>query len=180
MTEKIIFAGAGGQGIMLMAKILAQAAVDAGKTITWLPSYGAEVRGGAAHCMLIVSDNEIPSPFIDTCDTLIAMNEPSLRKYLCRLKKDGLLVLNSSLIKGKNTGRGFKGVKISCNDIAAQLGNIKVANMVAIGAYLARKRVVSLDSVFKVIRDLAKTTKKEELVKINKKALEKGFKYGRS
>ena len=98
MTERIIIAGAGGQGIMLLGKILATSIMEENKFVTWLPSYGAEVRGGTAHCLVVVSDEEIGSPYIKEADALIVMNSPSLMKFKGRLKNKGLLIANSSLM----------------------------------------------------------------------------------
>ena len=165
---------------MLMARVLAEAVVESAKNITWLPAYGAEVRGGAAHCMLIISDDEIASPYIDCADSLIVMNGPSLRKYLPRLKnKDGLLILNSSLAKAKIKNKNLKVIKVPCNEIAERLGNIKVANMVALGAYVARKKITAIKDILQVIETMGTSAKKEELIAINKKALNKGVSYGK-
>ncbi len=172
MIERIIIAGAGGQGIMLLGKVLAGAAMRENKFVTWIPSYGAEVRGGTAYCMVIISDKEIGSPYIGQADTLVIMNEPSLEKFRYRLKNKGLLILNSSLAKStadKNI------VLLSCpfTDIAAGLGNIKIANMVALGSLVAKKKLVDIRSIFETINEIAPADKKG-LIEINKKALEEG------
>lgn len=176
MTEKIIIAGAGGQGIMLLGKVLAEAVMREGKFVSWLPSYGAEVRGGTAHCMLIISDQEIGSPYVDKADTLIIMNAPSLEKFKERIKNQGLFILNSSLAKSVPA----KDLKINSHpftDIAIGLGNIKVANMVALGFYLAQKKIIGIENMLKVIEDIAPAGKKG-LVKINQQALRVGMKLG--
>ena len=171
MTEKIIIAGAGGQGIMLAGKVLAEAAMRENKYVTWLPCYGAEVRGGAAYCMIIISDAEISSPYVDKADTLIIMNNPSLEKFKPKLKNRGLLIVNSSLAK-KNKGCG---INQPFTDIAVKLGNIKVANMVALGCYLAKRNVINMKNVFQTIEKMAPAEKKG-LIAINKLALEEGMK----
>jgi len=173
MTEKVIIAGSGGQGIMLSGKILVEAALIEGKFVTWLPAYGAEVRGGAAHCMSIISDEEIGSPYIDKADTLIIMNQVSLTKFKNRIKDKGLLIINSSLanLNGSVKAKTLKG---SFSDIASGLGNIKTANMVALGSYLAQKNIVSQESVLKVMAKIAPKNK-PELLKINQEALIKGM-----
>jgi len=173
MTSRTIIAGSGGQGIMLLGKVLAMAAMKENKFVTWLPSYGAEVRGGTAHCMLVISDAEIGSPYIDKADTLIVMNAPSLNKFRARLEDKGLLIVNSSLAAA---GAGGKAVILEYpfTDLAIKLGNIKVANMVALGSFISRKKVVSPKSVEQVISDLAGESRKS-LVEINKKALEAGI-----
>ncbi len=163
MIERIIIAGAGGQGIMLLGKVLAEAAMLEDKFVTWLPAYGAEVRGGKAFCMVIISDKEIGSPYINKADSLIIMNEPSLHHFKNRLKEKGLLVLNSSLAKdAKEPGYPFTGV-------ALKLGNLKVANMVALGSYLVLKNTLSRSTISKVIKKMAPKDK-PELVEINQKA----------
>jgi len=159
MTEQIIIAGAGGQGIMLLGKILAEAAMRENKFITCLPSYGAEVRGGAAHCMVIISDKEIGSPYIEKADSLIIMNTISFEKFKNRIKKNGLLILNSP--------------KYPFTDMALALGNIRVANMIALGCYLAEKKTVRIKKIIQVMEEIAPADKKY-LVEINKKALFSG------
>ena len=172
MTEKIIISGAGGQGVMLLGKVLAEAAMREKKSVTWLPAYGAEVRGGTAYCMVIISDTEIGSPFIDIADTLIIMNSPSLERFKSRISAKGLLITNSSLAPRYAQGK-LKVLHHAFTDIALKLGNIKVANMVALGAYLAQKKIVSSDTVLKVFQDIAPQGKKE-LIEINAQALKEG------
>jgi 2-oxoglutarate ferredoxin oxidoreductase subunit gamma len=176
MIERIIFAGAGGQGIMVMAKVLAIAAMQADKFVTWLPSYGAEVRGGTARCMLVVSDEKIGSPFITIADTLIAMNQPSLKKYLPNLKPGGTLIINTSLAQADSLpGKNIQLVKIAATEIAIGLGNVKVANMVSLGAYLAERKIVSKNTFIKCLFEIAQEIN-PVLFEINKKAFEAGFK----
>lgn len=172
MIERIIIAGAGGQGIMLLGKILSEAAMKENKYVTWLPCYGAEVRGGTAYCMVVISDKEIGSPYIDNADTLIIMNQPSFMKFKDRVSPKGLLIVNASLVTA-----GID--KILClkypfTDIAFELGNIKVANTVALGCYINNKKIVSKESVVKIIEEIAPADKKN-LIEINKKALSKGM-----
>lgn len=172
MEEKIIIAGSGGQGIMLLGKVLAQGAMKENKCVTWLPSYGAEVRGGTAYCMVIIAHTPIGSPFIDKADTLIAMNEPSLEKFKHRVKNKGLLIVNSSLVRGNIDKRSSLGYPFT--DLALRLGNIKVANIVALGCFIAHKNIVSRESIFKVISEIAPPDKKD-LIEINHRALEEGM-----
>ncbi|MFH0739094.1 MAG: 2-oxoacid:acceptor oxidoreductase family protein [Candidatus Omnitrophota bacterium] len=172
MIERVIIAGSGGQGIMLLGKVLAEAAMLEDRFVTWLPSYGAEVRGGTAHCMVVISDKEIGSPYIAQADSLIIMNAPSLEKFRPRIKKGGLWVINSSLAKlGKIEGRLI--LQHPFTDLAVGLGNIKVANMLALGCFLRVKHLVQLDTVSSVIKDFAPAGK-EELIRINEQALRKG------
>lgn len=172
MTERIIIAGAGGQGVMLLGKVLAEAALKENKHVTWFPCYGAEVRGGTAYCMVVISDKEIGSPYIDKADTLIIMNNPSLVKFRNRIKTKGLLVINSSLAAEALDSPGS--IKYPFTDIALRLGNIRVANMVALGSTLAHKKIIKAESVIRAMEEMAPAGKKE-LVEINKKALLQGM-----
>lgn len=174
MTEKIIIAGAGGQGIMLLGKVLAEGAMRQNRFVTWFPSYGAEVRGGTAYCMVVISDKEIGSPYIGQADTLIIMNEPSYQRFYRRVKNKGLMIINSSLVS-KNINLKSSFLKYPFTEIAVKLGNIKVANMVALGCYLGKKEIVDKNTVFRVIEDIAPKEKKD-LIEINKRALIEGIK----
>ena len=174
MTEKVIIAGSGGQGIMLMGKILAQAAMEEGRHVTWFPSYGAEVRGGTAHCTVIISDDLIGSPCIDKTDTLIALNGPSAEKFAPRVAKGGLVITNSSLAQKPADKKGNKSLSRPFTEEAIRLGNARVANMIALGAYIGAKGIVRPESVFSVIEDIAPADKKA-LIEINKEALKKGM-----
>lgn len=173
MIERIIIAGAGGQGILLLGKILALAATRENKHVTWLPSYSAEVRGGVSYCMTVISDEEIDSPYIESTDTLLVMNESSLNKFKPWAKKDSLLVINRSLVR-KDLHNNSHMLLYPFSDIAIKLGNIKVANMAALGCYLAKKKVVDIKNILNSIEDIAPVNKKV-FVEINKKAVYAGF-----
>lgn len=170
--------GFGGQGIMLMGKLLALAAAAENKFVTWIPAYGAEVRGGTAFCMVVISDEEIASPFANNPTAAIVMNEPSLKKYEAKVKNDGLLVINSSLAKVKSIRKDIKALYVPATDIAQKLGNVRVANMAALAAYLARKPVIKLATLKKVLKEEAIANKKEALLAINEQAIDEGIKYG--
>ncbi len=172
MTERIIIAGSGGQGVMLLGKILAEAAMREAKFVTWLPSYGAEVRGGTSHTTVVISDAEIGSPYVEKADALIIMNAPSLERFKNRLVNKGLLILNSSLVP-MHTNKNAAVLQYPFTDIAVRLGNIRVANMVALGCFITQKKVVGLKSILKVISDIA-PEEKRHLIEINKRALEEG------
>jgi 2-oxoglutarate ferredoxin oxidoreductase subunit gamma len=174
MTEKIIIAGAGGQGIMLLGKIIAETAMRENKHVTWLPAYGAEVRGGTAHCMVIISDQEIGSPYIKKADTLIIMNQPSFEKFKGYLISDGFLIVNSSLAEESGYPKKSLLLKHPFTEIAIELGNIKVANMVALGLYIAGKKIITLQTVLDVIEDFAPEDKKG-LIEVNYQALSRGL-----
>jgi 2-oxoglutarate ferredoxin oxidoreductase subunit gamma len=174
--QKIIIAGSGGQGIMLLGKILAQAAMQEDKFVTWLPAYGAEVRGGTSHCMVIISGQAIGSPYIQLADIVIAMNGPSADKFKAKVKNNGLLIINSSLADAKSP-KNITCLRHPFTDIAVKLGNIKVANMAALGCLAANKKTVSLKSILKVISEIAPQAKKE-LIEVNCRALAEGAKLG--
>ncbi len=173
MTEEIILAGFGGQGMMLLGKLLAQAAMSKGKYVTFFPSYGTEVRGGTAVYHLIISSEEIFSPLIEAADTLIVMNEPSYQKYKEMIKPDGLLVMNSSMVK-TNHLPGIKTHKVPATEIASKLGNVLVSNIVMLGAYLALKNLFPIKLVLDQLQALLEG-KKGNLFSINQQALESGM-----
>jgi 2-oxoglutarate ferredoxin oxidoreductase subunit gamma len=174
MTEKIIIAGAGGQGIMLLGKVLGEAALREDKHISWFPSYGAAVRGGTANCMVVISQQEIPSPYIEKANTLIIMNQPSWGKFKNKIAPKGLFILNSSLIDCDSVHTGAQVLKEPFTALAVQLGNIKVANMIALGALIAQKGIVKPQTVMEAIEAIA-PPEKRALIAINKKALLRGM-----
>jgi 2-oxoglutarate ferredoxin oxidoreductase subunit gamma len=174
VIERIITAGSGGQGVMLLGKVIAEAAMRKGKFVTWLPAYGPEVRGGTAHCMIVISDKEIGSPYVDKADTLIILNEPSLNRFKNRLKPGGTLILNASLAPCLKLAKA-KVSYFPFTDIALKLGNIKTANMVALGSYLAAKKFFSIKDILSIFRFMTKGSN-SNLVLINQKALEEGIK----
>jgi 2-oxoglutarate ferredoxin oxidoreductase subunit gamma len=169
-----IFAGFGGQGVMLMGQMLAYAGMYEGKNVSWFPSYGPEMRGGTANCSVVVSDEPVGSPVISEPSVLVAMNRPSMEKFEAMIKPGGILFYNSSLIDIKPKRTDIKVVAIPANDIATELGNTKVANMVVIGAILKNTNVVGFDTIMKVLQ---KTFggKKQDLIPVNRAAVEKGM-----
>jgi 2-oxoglutarate ferredoxin oxidoreductase subunit gamma len=173
MIERVIIAGSGGQGIMLLGKILAEAAIKEDKFVSFLPSYGAEVRGGTCHCTVVISNKEIGSPYVDKADALIIMNQPSWEKFKGRIKNKGLILINSSLVNKNIDNKNALILKYPFTELAVNLGNIKVANTVALGCYLVKNKIIDLKTVLKVIEDMAPKDKKE-LIEINKKALSMG------
>ena len=146
--EKIIMAGFGGQGVMSMGQLLTYAGMIEEKNVSWLPSYGPEMRGGTANCAVIVSDKQVGSPIITSDATAaIVMNLPSLDKFEADVNKGGNLLVNSSLIEKKASREDLNVFYIKANEIANELGNAKVANMVMLGAYLEITKVVKVESV---------------------------------
>jgi len=173
MLIEVVMAGFGGQGLMLIGKLLAEASMDEGKEVSWLPSYGPEMRGGTANCTVVVSDKLVASPVINTPQSLVAMNRPSLEKFGPQVKPGGLVIINSSLID-VGTGRDdLKEYRIACNDEAQKLGSDKAANMIALGAYIALTGVCTLDSVDRWMTH--QFAGKDKVIEINREALKRGF-----
>lgn len=171
--QKIIIAGFGGQGVVLGANVLAQTALIEDKNVTAMVSYGAEMRGGTAHCSIIISDKEIASPAVENPNSTIILNQPSLDKFEDKILKNGLIVLNSSLVK-RDVKRGdIDAVKIPATDIAIELGNVKVANLVMIGAFIKKTKILDFENVLENLHKFFPKSK-QDLVEINKKALQKG------
>ncbi len=174
MTEKIIMAGFGGQGVMSMGQLLTYAGMIENKQVSWLPSYGPEMRGGTANCAVIVSDSPVGSPIITGDATAaIVMNLPSLVKFEQNLIPKGNLIINSSLIEEQPKRDDVTAYFIPANEIANEIGNSKVANIVMLGAYLELTKVVSVDSVIEALKKVFGPDK-QHLVPLNKEALERG------
>lgn len=174
MEQKVIMAGFGGQGIMAIGKLLAYAGMIEEKHITWMPSYGPEMRGGTANCAVVVSDEEVGSPLISKDGTAaIVMNLPSMTKFEKELVPGGKLIINKSLIDAKPTRNDIEAYYISANELAMELGNAKVANMVMLGAYLELTKIVEVESVLQAFVKVF-GEEKSHLVPLNKDALEKG------
>jgi len=177
MREEIIFAGFGGQGIMFMGKAIAYAAMNEGKFVTWIPSYGAEVRGGTAYSMVVISDNPIASPLVKEPTICVSMNSPSLRKYEPTIKKSGLLIINRSIIDDKPIREDIDILNIPITELAKDAGDYRIGNMVALGALLAKRRIVSLESLINCLKDIVSAAY-HNLLPVNEKAIRKGYEYG--
>ncbi len=174
MTEQIICSGFGGQGVMSLGQLLAYAGMLENKEVSWLPSYGPEMRGGTANCSVIVSESLIGSPVITNDATCaIVMNKPSLIKFEKNILPGGKLLINSSLIEDKATRNDVDIYYINANEIAAECGTDKAANMVMLGAYLELTKVVSVDSVKQAFLKVF-GERKAHLLPLNEKALEMG------
>jgi 2-oxoglutarate ferredoxin oxidoreductase subunit gamma len=175
--EQVIIAGFGGQGIILVGKLLAQAAMKAGREVTFMPSYGAEVRGGASNCMITIADEPIPSPVVSKPRCVIAMSKAALNKFETSIEKGGLLIMNTSQIDVQpKTDKSVEVVKIPIDEIAVGLGNAKVANMVALGAYLQKSGVFSPDVAADCLPDVL-AERYHITIPLNKKALQKGAQF---
>ena len=175
-VERIILAGFGGQGILFLGKVLAQVGMMSGKHVSWIPSYGPEMRGGTANCTVVISENPIASPLVTVPDTVIAMNRPSVAKFSQRIKGGGMLLYNVSLIERQEFRDDIRLVEIPASEIADELGNPRVANLVMAGAYAKLSKVIDFESMMKALPSLVPASKKE-MYEINRLALEKGYNF---
>jgi len=177
LYANVIMAGFGGQGLMFIGKLLAYSAMKTGRNVTWIPSYGPEMRGGTANCTVVISDEEIGSPVITSPQALIVMNNPSLEAFEPKLQPQGLLFLDSSLITHQVKRNDLEVVSIPATDIAIEAGEKRAANMVMLGAYIARTKIVSKESILEGLKEFS--GKKTQFLDINIKAFEKGMEYGK-
>jgi len=174
MTTKIVFAGFGGQGVLTLGQIVATIAMKKGKHVTWMPSYGAEMRGGTANCGVIVSDKQIGSPIVaSNMDILVALNEASIFKFEKLVNPEGMIFANSSLILNpidhKNT------INIDASNIATRVGNVRVANMVMLAGFLKKTDILTLEDVESVLNEKF-GSKRPELIPMNIEAIKEGLK----
>lgn len=173
METSITISGFGGQGTLFAGQVLAYAALDAGKSVTWIPSYGPEMRGGTAHCTVIISDEEIGSPIVRSPAIAVALNLPSLNKYERLVQPGGLIVANASLINREVEREGIEAIHIPANKIAEEIGNVRLANMVTIGAMITARPVLSLEALKQALAaHLPERHKK--LIPANFEALQRG------
>ena len=173
LYQDVIIAGFGGQGVMLIGNLFAYAGMNAGLNVTYIPVYGPEMRGGTANCTVVVSDEDIGSPIIQTPKSLILMNQPSADKFLPRMEKGGLAVLNTSLVDMPAETNGAKLLGVAANEIADKIGNVKMANMVALGAYIQASGVLPLAKVSESLKDVI-AAHYSKLIPKNIEALEAG------
>lgn len=171
--NEILIAGFGGQGVMSMGTTMAEAALSEGLNVSWLPSYGPEMRGGTANCSVVIADSEIISPIVLQPSELIVMNLPSLDKFEPTVKPGGYVFVNDSIIKRKLVRTDIKAIYVPTLDIADELGNMRVANMVMLGSYIEATGVLKFDTVVNMLRNIF-TGKKAHLVEINQQALQRG------
>lgn len=174
MPYDIIFSGFGGQGALFAGQLLAYAAMDEGRHVTWIPSYGPEMRGGTAHCVVIVSDEEIGSPLVRNPSSVVALNNPSTEKYEALLAPNGFLFYNSSLVSHQITRRNIHAIPIAGSEAAAELGHAKLLNMVMLGALLSRVPVLTIEAVERALENHMPAHRRD-LLEANKLALRKGI-----
>ncbi len=173
MQSEVMFAGFGGQGILLSAKILAHAAMEQGSEVVWIPSYGPEMRGGTAYCTVVISDKPIGSPIIKNPLHLIAMNRPSLEKFAPKVRPAGVILINSTLIPVGSERTDVDELLIPVNDLAIEAGSVRSANIVALAAFVARSNIVDIDILRACVRN--EFSKKEKLIPVNMKAMDAGI-----
>jgi len=176
MLTKTAFAGSGGQGVLVMGYILSVSAMKEGKHVTYLPSYGAEVRGGTANCTVSISDEEIASPVASSPDFVVAMNKPSMLKYQSLIKRGGIMFLNSSLIDTDPDRNDIDVVKIPAHDIAIELGSERLLNIIMLGGFVAKTGIITYDSILNGMAEVFKG-KKVGSMDLNRQALMRGVEY---
>lgn len=176
MTHESIFSGFGGQGVLTMGMILGYAAISENKEVTWMPSYGPEMRGGTANCITIVSDEMISSPIISKFDTVVALNQPSIDKFEDAVKQGGNLIYDSTNTIRHPNRNGINIYPIPGSQFAVDLKNTKVLNMIMLGAFLKVTGVVSIDSIWKGLKAVL-PERYHKLIPLNQEAFMKGYNY---
>ena len=176
MQQEVIIAGFGGQGVLFAGLLLAYAAMDEGKDVTWIPSYGPEMRGGTANCTVVVSDEEIGSPFVKNPSAVLAMNLPSLDKYEKLVKPGGVLVVNASMVNREVERKDINVVSLPANEIADEAGSKRAVNMVMLGALLGNLDILPLEAIETALAEQL-PARHQKLLQANKDALQMGAKY---
>lgn len=178
MQNEVVFAGFGGQGVMIAGQILAHSAMEEGYNVVWLPSYGPEMRGGTANCSVVVSDKPIASPIVPNPGAAVVMNNPSLEKFGASVKPGGVIIINKSLINVECPRDDVDKVEIPANEIAIELGSGRAANMVVLGAYVGATDAVSIEVLKQFMRK--KFATKPQFVELNMRALQEGYDRARA
>lgn len=176
VDERIIAAGFGGQGVMTIGKILAHSGMLEDRHVSWLPSYGPEMRGGTANCHVIISEGVIGAPIVTEATCVIAMNLPSFHKFESTVRNGGFLLINSSLIDQHTSREDIHALAIPVNDMASRQGSLKVANVIMLGVYLALSHVVKQETIEQVLKKLVGKSKRH-LLDININALHEGIEF---
>ena len=171
----LVIAGFGGQGVLLAGKLIAEAGLHEGREVSWIPSYGPEMRGGTANCTVILSDSEIGSPVVENPDVLMIMNRPSMDKYLPSLKKGGICIYNKSIIEGFKPRDDVKMVAVPASEIADKIGSMKLLNMVLVGSFMSSSQAFSEASLSYALKK--STGKHQDMLPFNEKAIGEGTKY---
>jgi 2-oxoglutarate ferredoxin oxidoreductase subunit gamma len=173
---KTVFSGFGGQGVLMMGYVLAVAGMRNGKNVTYLPAYGAEVRGGTANCTVAIADEEIASPVASSPEFVVVMNRPSLQQFQNIVQSGGGLFMNVSMIDSRPVRGDIEILEIPANDLAEKLGSDRLTNMVMLGAYLRKTSLVPLPVAQKAVEEIFKG-KGKSIVTLNKNALRVGYDY---
>ncbi len=171
--QEVIFAGFGGQGILSMGKFLAYAGLDENLNVSWLPSYGPEMRGGTSNCSVIVSDEYIGSPLVTDATSVVVLNRPSLDKFESIVVPGGVLIMDSDLVNREPVRTDIEVIKIPAQTAAEEVGSTKIANMILLGALVEKTGIMPMEALLKALRDHGK----EQFYDLNKRALEKGAEY---
>lgn len=175
MLEELMVAGFGGQGVIMLGQMLAYAGLEEGKNVSWMPAYGPETRGGFANCTVMLGNEDIYSPATSSPTSLVIMNLPSLDKFEPMLRSGGFILVNESLVNRDVQRTDVKKLMIPATAIATELGNVKAANMVALGAYIGKTKLVKLETVISLLPKIFKG--KEKLIPLNENAIKKGFEF---
>jgi 2-oxoglutarate ferredoxin oxidoreductase subunit gamma len=176
MHEDIVISGFGGQGVLFAGQLLAYSALAEGKHVTWIPSYGPEMRGGTAHCTVIISDEEIGSPLVRNPTAALIFNPPSMSRYAPLVKPDGVLVLDSTLVTQRSNREDIREIALPAKDIAAELGYAQIANVVMVGALIGATNVLRPETVIKVLEEHIGARHRDALGP-NKQALMRGVAF---
>ncbi|MCP4359918.1 MAG: 2-oxoacid:ferredoxin oxidoreductase subunit gamma [Chloroflexi bacterium] len=179
METSIIIAGFGGQGVLFSGQLLAYAGMDNGRQVTWIPSYGPEMRGGTAHCTVIISDEPVGAPIVAQPDIALVFNQPSFEKYETLVKSGGLIVVNSSIVSEELLRLDVDCVTIPANEIAEQFGTVKMLNMAMLGGMIAARPLLSLETMSQALRDHL-PARKAHLIEGNLAVLQEGFKRAKA
>ena len=174
MQHGAIFAGFGGQGLLFCGHVLAEAALLEGKHVTWMPSYGPEMRGGTASCTVVVSDRPIGSPILDEADTVVALNPPSLARFESTVAPKGLLIVNTSLIEAEPTRHDIEVLAMPCTGIASEVGDVRLVSIVALGGLVAYRPVVRAESVRRALMEML-GARKRDLLQLDLAAFDRGY-----
>ena len=173
---RMVFSGYGGQGVLTLGEIVATIAMKKGKHVTWMPSYGPEMRGGTANCAVIVSEKLIGSPIVlSNIDILVAMNHASVNKFLPKMRQGGMLMLNSSIVTDKIAAAGIEVVEIDATNIAGKVGDIRVANMVMLAGFLKKTDMFTLDDISEVLEQRLAKSRNKDLIPLNIEAIKAGM-----
>ena len=175
MTKRIVISGFGGQGVLTLGNVIAEIGLNKGLNVTWMPSYGAEMRGGTANCSVILSDKIIGSPMVqNNIDILCAMNAPSVDKFLPKVKENGLAFINTSIVTNKVEKENTKIVEIDATNIAVKVGSARVANMVMLAGFIKETDLFTIEDITQVLEKRFKE-KRPELIPLNIEAIKLGL-----